>query len=168
MGPPQHAWASNLSALLLSMKEAVKQAQAQGVQQLTPTEGADWHKQYQAILQEGWQANPLPPPPQATVPKRGRPKQSAARNLLRRLSKHQDAVLRFLDDFRVPFDNSQAERDIRMVKVQQKISGCFRSLAGAQEFCCIRSYLSTLRKQGGHVLTALELALAGHPVSPTF
>lgn len=102
------------------------------------------------------------------VAKRGRRKQSAARNLLTRLSKHQDAVLRFLEDFSVPFDNSQAARDIRMVKGQQKISGGFRSLAGAEAFCRIRGYVSTLRKQGAHVLTALERALAGHPVSPAF
>src|SRR6266699_3952402 len=85
-----------------------------------------------------------------------------------RLSKHQEAVLLFLDNFAVPFDNSLAERDIRMVKVQQKISGCFRSPAGAVAFCRIRGYLSTLRKQGLAVLAALEQALVGHPVSPAF
>lgn len=116
------------------------------------------------MLHEGYLANPPDPP--TSPPKKGRRKQSTALNLLDRLSKHEDAVLAFLDDFAVPFDNSLAERDIRMVKVQQKISGCFRSGAGAQAFCRIRGYLSTLRKQGKDLLLALELALVGHPVLP--
>ena len=161
-------WAAEMKTLLGLMHEAVQQAKAAGLPQLNPLEVADWKAQYEAILEQGWQANPPDPPAADGVLRRGRQKQSAARNLLTRLSKHQDAVLRFLDNFCVPFDNSQAERDIRMVKVQQKISGGFRSLAGAEAFCRIRGYLSTLRKQGGQVLTALELALAGHPVSPAF
>ncbi len=164
----QQEWAAEMKTLLCLMKEAVQQAKAAGLQQLNPLEVADWKTQYEAILETGWQANPPDPPAGEGKTKRGRRKQSAARNLLTRLSKHQAAVLRFVENFSVPFDNSQAERDIRMVKVQQKISGGFRSLAGAEAFCRIRGYLSTLRKQGGHVLTALELALAGHPVSPAF
>jgi transposase len=162
----QQAWAGQMKDLLLDMKTAVDQARAEGRPSLHSLEVADWKTRYEAVLQEGYQANPPDPPPE--VSKKGRRKQSPARNLLDRLSIHQDAVLAFLDNFSVPFDNSLAERDIRMVKVQQKVSGCFRSVSGAQAFARIRGYLSTLRKQGMPVLTALEQALVGHPVFPVF
>jgi len=162
----QQDWAGKMIRVLTSMNTAVKEAREAGQIHLAPKTIAHYKAQYQALLQEGWQANP-PDPPDGIV-KRGRRKQSTARNLLQRLDTHQEAVLLFLERFDVSFDNSQAERDIRMLKVQQKVSGGFRSLPGAQAFCRIRGYLSTLRKQGAHVLTALELALAGHPVSPTF
>jgi transposase len=162
----QQIWAGEMKKLLLDIKAAVAQARTQGRTSLPPLEVADWKARYRALLAQGYQANPPPEPPAAG--KKGRRKQSKARNLLDRLSKHQDAVLRFLDNFLVPFDNSLAERDIRMVKVQQKISGCFRSAAGALAFCRIRGYLSTLRKQGLAVLAALEQVLLGHPLSPAF
>ncbi len=160
------AWAGHMIELLLDIKAAVEQARALGCTSLHPLEAQDWKDGYMALLQEGYQANPPDPPPRLS--RRGRRKQSPVRNLLDRLSTHQQAVLAFLDNFVVPFDNSQAERDIRMVKVQQKISGCFRSTTGAQAFCRIRGYLSTLRKQGVSVLSALEQALVGHPVFPAF
>jgi len=162
----QQGWAAEMIELLLDIKAAVEQARAQGCTSLHPLEVADWKARYQVLLTAGYQANPPDPPPK--IAKNGRRKQSTARNLLDRLCKHQEAVLAFLDNFAVPFDNSLAERDLRMVKVQQKISGCFRSPAGAVAFCRIRGYLSTLRKQGLAVLTALEQALVGHPVSPAF
>jgi transposase len=96
--------------------------------------------------------------------RRGRVKQSKARNLLVRMQEQEEAVLRFLSDVRVPFDNNQAERDLRMVKVQQKIGGCFRSGEGAAGFCRVRGYISTLRKQGAGVLGALEQVFRGSPV----
>jgi transposase len=162
----QQEWAGQMKELLLDMKAAVDQARAEGRQSLHPLEVQDWKTRYEALLQEGYQANPPDPPPE--VSKKGRRKQSPARNLLDRLSMHQAAVLAFLENFAVPFDNSLAERDLRMVKVQQKVSGCFRSVVGAQAFARIRGYLSTLRKQGLPVLTALEQALVGHPVLPAF
>jgi transposase len=162
----QQGWAEQMKELLLDMKAAVEQARAEGRKALHFLEVQDWKTRYAALLREGYQANPPDPPPEAR--RRGRRKQSPARNLLDRLSTHQDAVLAFLENFAVPFDNSLAERDIRMVKVQQKVSGCFRSVAGAHAFARIRGYLSTLRKQGMPVLTALEQALVGHPVFPAF
>jgi transposase len=163
----QHlAWAAEMKALLLDGKAAVEEARAVGRGALHPVELEDWKENYLELVAEGYLTTPPDPPPEAG--KRGRHKQSPARNLLDRLATHQEAVLAFLDNFAVPFDNSQAERDIRMVKVQQKVSGCFRSLSGAHAFCRIRSYLSTLRKQGIPVLLALEQVLAGHPVLPAF
>ena len=113
-------------------------------------------------------ADPLHPHALSPPGKRGRPKQSAARNLLDRLLTRKSQVLAFLLDLQVPFDNNLAERDVRMVKVQQKVSGTFRSEQGAVTFCRIRGYLSSLRKQGFHLLDALEATFRGQPTLPSF
>jgi transposase len=138
----QQAWAGAMKTLLSDMNTAVKEASQRGWKRLDPTEIADWKAQYHTLLQEGYQANPPPSTSDASPPKRR--KQGAARNLLHRLSKHEEAVLAFMDDLSVPFTNNLAERDLRMIKVQQKISGTFRSEQGATAFCAIRSYLSTI------------------------
>jgi len=117
---------------------------------------------YRKLLKEGFATNPL----QAPSGKRGRPKQGRARNLLERLHRFARETLAFMYDFAVPFDNNLAERDIRMVKVQQKVSGGFRSEEGADAFCRIRSYISTMRKQGQSVLSALEHVFLGRPLCP--
>ena len=158
-------WASDLKALLLDMKEATDQARASGLAALHPLEREDWQAQFVTLVA---QADATTPTAQAPPGKKGRAKQSAARNLLHRLIQDQEAVLAFLHRLVVPFDNNQAERDVRMVKVQQKVSGGFRSEGGATAFCRIRGYLSTLRKQGLPLLAALEATLCGHPILPSF
>lgn len=164
-------WAGAMKELLLDMKAEVQRAKALGQNALDLLVLAGFLRRYEELLAQGYQANPPPSAPQKSEPgkrKAGRAKQNPARNLLDRLSQGKWAVLRFLHDFAVPFDNNQAERDLRMIKVQQKVSGGFRSDNGVAMFCRIRSYLSTLRKQGIGLLSALGHTLAGHPVLPAF
>lgn len=158
------AWAGTLKHLLREMRTAVEQARTAGAMQLPSTQVEAFRIRYEALLAAGLAANPQPPP--AAAPRRrGRRKQSPARTLLDRLWTYEHEVLLFLDDFAVPFDNNQAERDLRMVKVQQKISGTFRSARGAHAFCRLRSVLSTWRKQGRSALAALETVFASQPLT---
>jgi hypothetical protein len=156
-------WAQALKELLLEMRGAVTAARATGAEHLDPTLRTRLVARYHQLLCQGVTANPLPSPPPGP-PKPGRRKQPPVRNLLDRLFQHQDEVLAFLDDFAVPFDNNQAERDLRMLKVQQKISGCFRSPAGAVAFCRIRGVLSTLHKARAALLTRLQALFANDPL----
>ena len=158
----QQGWAEQMMTLLVTMKAAVEQAQAQGQTQLSAEAITQFETQYQDLIETGMKLNPANPP---LANSRGRPKQSPARNLLERLDTHQAEVLRFIHDFQVPFDNNQAERDIRMMKLKQKISGGFRSAVGAQIFGRLRGCLSTLKKQGHPLLDALEQIFLEHPIS---
>lgn len=155
-------WIPEMLTLLRQMKERVEHAQAAGATALEAKERAAWEARYDALLAEGYAANPVLPPAART----GRRKRLPAQNLLDRLDRHRRAVLAFLHDFAVPFDNNLAERDLRMAKVQQKISGGFRSAQGAAFFCRIRGYISTLRKQNGPVLPALRSLFADAPLFP--
>ena len=141
----------------------VDAARARGKSHLPAPLHATIRTRYAHLLAAGRAANP--PPAESGPPRRGRRKQSKALNLLDRLART-DEVLAFLDDFAIPFDNNQAEQDVRMVKVQQKVSGTFRSERGAHAFARIRGYLSTLRKQGLPALAALESVFCGHPLVP--
>ncbi|WP_165742445.1 IS66 family transposase, partial [Candidatus Thiosymbion oneisti] len=97
---------------------------------------------------------------------RGRVKQSPAYNLIAQLRQHRDEVLRVITNLRVLFDNNQAKRDIRMPKLKQKASGCFRSTTSMEAFTIIRSDLSTLHKQSAHIFQSLVLTFQGSPPTP--
>jgi transposase len=150
------------------MRTAVEQTRAAGAARFEPAVRDGFVVRYEALLGHGLAQNPQPPPPareDGQPRRRGRRKQSPVRNLLDRLWTHEDEALLFLDAFAVPFDNNQAERDLRMVKIQQKVSGTFCSDAGADAFCRIRLVCSTWRKQGRSVLDALETAFAGRSLT---
>jgi transposase len=156
------SWAKDLKGLLLEIKQAVDVARSQGLVELSVAVKREFEARYDAALEEGLKMNPPPEP----TGKRGRPKRGKAGSLVDRLREHRGATLAFMEDFAVPFDNNQVERDIRMTKVRQKISGCFRTSVGAERFCRIRGYISTLRKQGMPILSALGKAIAGNPPLP--
>lgn len=158
-------WAKQMLGLLLRMHRSVATHKARAGPSAAPQRAA-WIGKYQDVLREGFAENPEPRPPPGPR-RRGRPKHTKAQNLLLRLRKHEPSVLAFLHDSRVPFSNNQAEQDLRMMKVQQKISGSFRTLQGAQTFARIRAYLSTARKNQRDVLQDIVAALAGQPFIPT-
>lgn len=161
-------WVQDLIGLLLKIKEKVEVDKRKAETALSVRQANAFRKAYDALVKKGLRANPPSKQNSRKPGQRGRLKQSPARNLLLRLREHKEAVLAFMYDFNVPFDNNQAERDLRMMKVKQKVSGGFRSTAGAQNFCNIRSYLSTARKNGVKALAALRLALVGTPFLPSF
>jgi transposase len=160
-------WAGALKQVLRQMRTAAEQARAQGRPHVPSAQRVPLLTRYRELLATGLAANP-PPEGQRRPGQRGRLAQSPARNLLERLTLGQDEALAFLDDLAIPFDNNQAERDLRGLKLQQKVSGCFRSDVGADAFACLRGYLATLRKQGQALLAALETVFAGRPLYPAF
>jgi transposase len=149
-------WAREMQALLIEISKAV--ADAGGC--LSPDKADQWRRRYRKLLEKADIECP-PPDENQRKSKRGRLKRSKARNLLERLRDFEPDVLRFMEVESIPFTNNQGENDLRMTKVQQKISGCFRSMEGAKIFCRVRSYLSTCRKQGMTATHALTLLFLG-------
>jgi len=143
---PGQTWAQRMIRLLCEINDMARHARAAGAHAIEDRLLGVYRDRYQEIIAAGKTANPSPPGPGARSP---------VVNLLARLGGFANDVLRFTHDLRVPFDNNLAERDIRMVKLRQKISGGLRTWTGAETFCAIRSYLSTARKQGINALEAL-------------
>lgn len=152
----EQQWAKKMQDLLLEINKAVDKAEGC----LSRKSAKDFCNRYRNILRKGDKECP-PPPEKVDSSKRGRTARSKSRNLLERLRDFEVETLRFMTDKNVPFTNNQSENDIRMTKVQQKISGCFRSIEGAQIFCRVRSYLSTCRKNSISATDALNTLFSG-------
>jgi transposase len=140
----------------------VQVARAADADRLPKAVLGELHDSYRAVIAAGYEENPALRE-QITG---WRPKRSKAQNLLLRLDEREDQALRFAHDFRVPFDNNLSERDLRMVKLQQKISGCWRTQDGARAFLAVRSYTSTARKHGQRPLDVLGALVGGQAWLP--
>jgi len=152
-------WAPKLARILQKMNAAVGDAKDAGHHALAPGDLAGWHARIDEVVALGWAQNP--------APEGGWPaKRPVAVNLLDRFENHRAEFLRFATDFRVPFTNNAAEQAVRPVKIRQKISGCLRTMTGAQAFCTLRSYLDTGRKQQRDPLSILRQLHHGRPWLP--
>lgn len=158
-------WAKNMIDHLLAIKATVDAARSAGLAVLPAADLDRFHTRYLRIVEAGYAENPVTE--SSAGPNRpGRRKQSKARNLLDRFRNHPDGILAFMRDFWVPFDNNLSERDLRMMKLRQKISGTFRSFHALVDFCRIRGYISTARKNGLNAIDALHRLLLGDPFVP--
>jgi transposase len=154
--------AGDMAGLLTGIKEAVEKLKPDGAG-FEAEETGDFGRRYDEILRRGFADNPFTPPKEK---KRGRAKKTPPLNLLIRIRDYRAETLAFMYDFRVPSDNNAAERDVRTVKVRQKVSGCFRSSEGAERFARIRGYISTARKNSKNIFEAIGDAFCGNPFIP--
>lgn len=155
---PEQTWAPGFRDLLLGMKKVRDKALAKGKDEVSYYHLHKFDKKYDEIIKTAYAENPLP---EETTKKRGRKKKSKVLNLISRLENYKASVCLFINNLCVPFDNNQAERDLRMIKVKTKVSGCFRSKEGAQEYLTIMSYIGTAHKHGINAFTAIKEALNG-------
>jgi transposase len=170
---PTQTWAADMTRLLCEINDMTRTARTNNADALHPRLLHSYHQRYHAIITAGRTANPAPehrptrPPRHPTAqPAPQRQRRTPAVNLIARLHGFANDVLRFAHDLNVPFDNNLAERDIRMVKLRQKISGGLRTWTGAHTFTNIRSYLATTHKHGINALEALTQLHNGHPWMP--
>lgn len=164
----KQAWAGEMIALLRTAKKEADRSLALGKQSLELKRVTHYVKRYQILLKKAWKLNPKQARDPTRLDTRGIIKQTFTYHLLVRLERYSNDVWRFITNHRVPFDNNRAERDIRMPKLKQKISGCFRTTRGFDTFCTIRSYLATLRKQQLPLFKALALSFSGNVPQPCF
>jgi len=157
-------WANEMSSLLIEIKIRVKDLNSQGLFEMPNEEIHLWQKRYHNIIEKGILEDAEKSP--QILNKKGKLTKSKALQLLFKLRDYDIETLAFMYDFNIPFDNNLAERDIRMQKLRQKISGCFRSKEGAKISCRVRSYIYTARKNGIDALEAIARALQGQPFIP--
>lgn len=158
-------WADKMIKLLIEIKDRVESLKEAGFDLISIEEGKGFLDRYHQIIEEGILEDETKSPVVISK-KTGKPKNSKALNLLNKLKDYDIETLAFMFDFNIPFDNNLAERDVRMQKLRQKISGSFRGEGSAEAFCAIRSYLSTARKNGIRVFEAIKRAFAREPFVP--
>ena len=159
---PNQTWAKRFMTFLLNLKRTKEKAMAKGKTSLHRNTLKRYSDLYDEIMRVAYEENPLP---ERKPGKRGRPRRGKVLCLIDRLSTHKGKVCLFAYDFDVPFDNNQAERDIRNIKVKTKVSGCFRSIEGAKEYLKIMSYVSTAIKHGFTGFDAIRRAVIGNSMS---
>ncbi|BDF33322.1 hypothetical protein CE91St62_13870 [Lachnospiraceae bacterium] len=153
-------WASAFIDLLMEMKKVKDKAIEAGKESLSYYHNQKFEKRYEELIKQAREKNPLPV---TTAKKRGRKKKGKILALVERLDNYKASVCLFIHDFMVPFDNNQAERNIRIIKVKTKVSGCFRSEEGARDYLKIMSYVGTAHKQGHNAYDAIRNAISGCP-----
>ena len=156
---PDHSWPSQFSNLLIRMKRQKEQDIGYQKQEASAYHTHKFSKEYDRIIQLAETECPAPQEP--AVKKRGRVKKGKERSLIERLKRYKDEVCCFFRRFFVPFDNNQAERDVRNTKTKSKVSGCFRTEEGAKDYCAVTSYISTGQKHGISAFDALNAAFSG-------
>ena len=157
---PKERWATAFKQLLLAMKAAKEKAVAKGKTALSRYHLTKFERLYQRIIAQAKRSNPVF---ESGEKKRGRKKKGKIRSLVERLATYKESICLFIKNIAVPFDNNQAERDIRMVKTKTKVSGCFRSMDGARDYLTIMSYVGTAKKQKINPYEAIRQAILGKP-----
>lgn len=158
----EQAWAGDMAALLVEIKKEIKKTKLDR-DSFSQKQIREFERRYDKIITKGFACNPYTPPKKK---KKGLAKKTPPLNFLIRLRDYRAETLAFMYDFRVPFDNNAAERDVRMMKVKQKISGCFRTFEGAERFSRIRGYISTARKNSKNIFEVIKGAFNGDPFIP--